>query len=643
MERLRSIVFLGTLLLLCRPVGAQLLPPSSMNTVSSGGVSPVDIVAGEFNSNSTIPGVVVSNDGSNNVHLFFFQAEGGFSAAPAFPPVANPGAIAVGDFDEDGIPDLAVVDQIQGQVTILLLDGSGNIKSTSGPFAVGKFPQAIAAAQFGSDTHLDLAVANDQSNDVSLLIGDGHGNFTPYVHSPFAADNGPRSLAVADFNGDGLPDLAVANALDNTVTVLLGQPRGGFYPAVGSPFPTGFIPTSVVAGDFNSDGHPDLVVANAGSNNVMLLLGNGAGGFGQAPGSPFPVGTYPVAIAVADFNGDSFLDLAVANSKSNNITLLLGNGQGSFTAGTGSPFSSGGTGPIALAVADFNQDGAPDLAIANNGSNTIAVALNGAIPTLKMVSSASYTPPVALNSLVSIFGSDLPAVAATAPPPQPNMPPTTCLNGVSVSVTDSSGATYPLTLIYAAQGQINALAPPAAVTGAATFTLTSSMNCNSASSAALETGSLMLESVAPSLFSANQNGSGVAWADFDAAIPLDGFAPAYSCPTPSTCSPAGLDVSSGSAVLVLFGTGIRNRAALSDVTVSIGTQTMLPVFYAGPAGSPGLDQVSLLLPSSLAGSGIVNVSVSVGTMTSNQVTLCFPASGNQTALCAMPTSAIAAP
>src|ERR1039457_4590669 len=173
---------------------------------------------------------------------------------------------------------------------------------------------------------------------ILTLSASANAQFRTAPGSPFAMGLTPVFVTEGDFNGDGKPDLTIANQNDNTVTVLLGNGTGGFTAAPGSPIRVGYVPQSVAIGDFNRDGKPDLVVTNADNNNVTVLLGNGTGGFTAAPGSPFPTGIWPSAVAVGDFNGDGKLDLAIANTNSNNLTVLLGNGAGGFTAATGSPF-----------------------------------------------------------------------------------------------------------------------------------------------------------------------------------------------------------------------------------------------------------------------------------------------------------------
>src|SRR5215813_10007520 len=169
----------------------------------------------------------------------------------------NPVAIAVGDFNADGYPDFAVANRSSNNVTVRL----GGFSSSSATFAVGASPAAIAVGDFNWDGLQDLVVANSGDNNLTILLGGANGVFAAAPGGPIAVEKGPDSLAVADFNRDGIPDLAVANAGITSVTVLLGDGSGGFHPASGSPLKVGTnagsISLAVAAADFNGDGRPD--------------------------------------------------------------------------------------------------------------------------------------------------------------------------------------------------------------------------------------------------------------------------------------------------------------------------------------------------------------------------------------------------
>jgi hypothetical protein len=191
---------------------------------------------------------------------------------------------------------------------------------------------------------------------------------------------------VGDFNGDGQPDLAVANYFSNTVSIRLGNGAGGF--TDGPDVPVGTEPFSVAVGDFNGDGKPDLATANFGSNSVSIRLGTGAGAFTIAP--DVVVGTQPYAVAVGDFNRDGRQDLAVANGMSNTVSIRLGTGTGAFAV---EPDVTVGSFPFSVAVGDFNGDGKPDLAAANSDSNSVSVLLNtfpGPTPAPLQIAAAAF-------------------------------------------------------------------------------------------------------------------------------------------------------------------------------------------------------------------------------------------------------------
>ncbi len=283
---------------------------------------------------------------------------------------ADPQGVASGDFNGDGIPDLAVGNRNDGTVTILLGNGDGTFRAGSIVNNVSS-AQAIAVADFNDDNNLDLAVTNSGWNAVTILLDNGDGTFTPNI-SVLSTGVMPAGLAVGDLNGDGLPDLAVSNYANNTISVFLSNGDGTFTSAPAITMQGA--PQSIAVADLNGDGKADMAVAVARPNNdsVAILLGNGDGTF-AVNGKSLPVGEYPSSIVAADFNGDGKTDLAATISEANSVAVFLGNGDGTFNAVSSSP--STGNYPLSLVTADFNGDGLPDLAVANAGGNTITVLL----------------------------------------------------------------------------------------------------------------------------------------------------------------------------------------------------------------------------------------------------------------------------
>ncbi len=356
--------------------------PTTTTIAQSGGpgnYTLTAIVAGPVNRSWLPPpsGTVSFLDTSNANSVLSTTLLGAGTAVPGWahsqtPEVGDsPGGIAAGDFNGDGIPDLAVLNG-DGTVTILLGNGDATFtRMAKSPAAGGD--TAIAVGDFNGDGILDLAVPNDGDNTVTILLGNGDGTFTATETSPETGSY-PDAIAVGDFNGDGIPDLAVANE-DNTVTILLGNGDGTFTSApslAGGAWPVGF-----AVGDFTGNGIQDLAVTDAYGNNVTIQLGNGDGTFTVVAESP-ATGDFPQGVVAGDFNGDGILDLAVANNQGDvPVTILLGNGDGTFKAVPGIPAIGGN--PKAIVLGDFNSDGIPDLAVANLAGST---SLEGASMTV---------------------------------------------------------------------------------------------------------------------------------------------------------------------------------------------------------------------------------------------------------------------
>jgi phospholipase C len=231
--------------------------------------------------------------------------------------------------------------------------------------AGGTEPVATVTADFNGDGIPDVAVVNYSSNTVSIFLGNGDGTFS--AGSVIGTGMGPVAIAVGDFNNDGIQDLAIADNIESCITILLGTGRGTFTAAA---LVTTTAPSGLLTADFNGDGNLDLAVASQNSSTVSVFLGVGNGTFTITSALP-NVGVGSIALATGDFNGDGILDLAVANATDNTVGILLGAGGGTFTAGAQSP--AVGNSPSAVVAADFNGDGKLDLVVTNKTDGTISV------------------------------------------------------------------------------------------------------------------------------------------------------------------------------------------------------------------------------------------------------------------------------
>jgi hypothetical protein len=289
---------------------------------------------------------------------------------PVTPPFPNqPVAVAAGDLDGDGRPDLVATTDTS-DVAVFLDDGAGGFRPAAyyPTGADGGFSKPVLA-DLNGDGKLDLVVTDVYGGGVRVLLGNGDGTFGPPAR--FATGGGyPADLAVADLNGDGKPDLVVAdNDYFGSVDVLLGNGDGTFQAPV--VYATGIHTGHLVVGDFNCDGKPDVAAANSGDGTVNLFLGNGDGTLG-APSTLY-LGGAPAGLAAADFNGDGRLDLAVVNPGKSEADVLLGNGDGTFS--DPARLDSGYL-PRTVYAGDFNGDGRVDLLVGLDGEDQLNLLLN---------------------------------------------------------------------------------------------------------------------------------------------------------------------------------------------------------------------------------------------------------------------------
>jgi len=232
---------------------------------------------------------------------------------------------------------------------------------------VGINPHSVVTGDFNGDGRPDLAVANNTDNTVNVLFGRGDGTFANT--KTYNVCRSPMAIATADLNGDGRPDLiAVCRSLPGKDLAVVLNSTAGFLPPKGYP-DGGETATSLAVADFDEDGIPDIVVGD--SDFISFLKGNGDGSF-QAP-SVYSAGADVLSLAVGDFNNDGKLDIACADADIG-ADILLGNGDGTFQAPT---YLSDGSKPLSITTGDFNHDGNADIVLADAANSASVFQGNG--------------------------------------------------------------------------------------------------------------------------------------------------------------------------------------------------------------------------------------------------------------------------
>ena len=327
------------------------------------------------------------------VAILFLTSSACSSAQPfrqaIIPTGPSPRWIAVADLNNDRNPDIVVANagsdsSDSGSITVLFGDGRGAFRPASGsPFPAGHLPNDIALADMNNDGHPDLIIANHQSPFLRVFLGDGRGSFHLAPGSPVDVHSNPHphGIAVADFNSDGKPDAATDSWGNNQIEILLGDGTGRLL-TPGTFFSTGHRPYERLrTADFNHDGHPDIVTTNLDDSTVSILLGDGHGTLHNAAGSPFPAGAKPWEVAVGDLNQDGNSDLVIIPYQrdingpiENAVTVLLGDGRGAFHPMPGSPLPLGDCrGPNSIATGDLGGNGLRSIVVACAESRTLRI------------------------------------------------------------------------------------------------------------------------------------------------------------------------------------------------------------------------------------------------------------------------------
>ena len=449
------------------------------------GTGPQTAAIGDLNGDG-IPDVAVASNGSSTVSVLLGKGNGTFQPAVNYPAGSGATGVAIADFNGDGKRDLAVANVGAGTVSILLNNGDGTFKAkkdTTVMFAAF----ALAAGDFNKDGKQDLAVVSLLG--VTVLIGNGDGTFKTGVS--YGTRSGMGNVVVADLNGDGDLDLAVSNTASNSISILLGNGNGTFKTNIDFTADTKSSVQTLAVGDVNGDGKPDIVVANFGCNpcdqpnplgTIAVLMGNGDGTFQKFVS--YPAGDPVQSVAVGDFNGDGKPDIAYTNFLSFRVSILLNSGNGTFQ----SPFSFGAdNGTLFVTVGDLNRDGKLDLVAVNGGSNDVSILLNNCscsggscTGVTSVVNGASFLPGFAGAEWITIEGNNLfngaPEVLGFVNGSYP-----TSSKGLSVTVGNK-----PAFLYYVSPTQLNVISPDLSGSGAVHVVVTNNGSASEAVSAQLE-------------------------------------------------------------------------------------------------------------------------------------------------------------
>jgi uncharacterized protein (TIGR03437 family) len=664
------------LALLTAAVGlAQISFQPAFSSATLGG--PVAIATADFNGDG-VPDLAVSDTGSQVLAISLGNGDGTFKQTATYPVPSNCAlaSLFVGDFTGDQKLDLLGICLVENQVLVFPGHGDGTFRTAiSSPLPelafAGDIPiLGIAAGlngtvgDFNGDGKLDLVVALVTTlinfpppTSAYFVPGNGDGTFGTAVQIPQVNDAG--TIASGDFNGDGKLDIAfltasgsggigIGNGKDNFTIleqglgVALGNGDGTFQAPSTYSWAGAIFALSVA--DVNGDGFLDLYSAGlspmaSGTDNpgsvVTVMLGDGKGNFTKGFTDNDPAGYLPVSYCLADFTGTGALDLeetflVVSGigkgllSGSSNIMLgvRLSDGKGGFQ---GIQTFSGPAAmlyPFASVCADFNGDGLADAAYTSlpiaeiettfkgEGGGDIAAALDAGmadLPAGELYVSLNASPAPArtfsnTNSASFVRGALAANSIATA-----FWSGSEKVSGIGIAVQDSAGQTRAAQIFFASPTQINYLIPGGTALGQAMVTITGAPNPYSAP--------LKIVAVAPGVY----NAGGLAVGNFDtvSASGSQTYTNLVTAGPSGAVQPTSIDLTAGQVYLTLFGTGIRNHA--NAVTATIGSTTV-PVAYAGAQGTfVGEDQINIQLPASLAGAGLVNVTLNVDGQTSNPV------------------------
>lgn len=333
------------------------------------GELPLALAVGDLDRNGWSD-LATADNGSGSVSLLFGFAPLAFRPRVQFPLGARPSDLDLGDLDGDGYPDFAVALVNRDVVDVFFFRPASGV-TTGGRLDVGTGPAAVELADLDGDGRLDVLCANTFDGSISVYLGRDGGTFVGLGEFVTGAepDPGPVALGIGDLNGDRIVDLAVANQLEDSVSLFFGGGGGAFVP--GDTIPAPVLPSALAVGDLSGDGVEDLVVASEAEDQVRIFFGDGAGGI--AGEAVLLTGGVPQAVALGDLDGNGTTDLVTADSFDDAVSVFLSAGSGSFEPRR--RFRVGRS-PIDVVLADLDRDGRLDIVTANLDGNNLSILRN---------------------------------------------------------------------------------------------------------------------------------------------------------------------------------------------------------------------------------------------------------------------------
>ncbi|WP_304065242.1 FG-GAP-like repeat-containing protein [Pedobacter glucosidilyticus] len=409
---------------------------------------PLSVANGDIDGDGK-PDLAIVNSGSNTVSILLNTGSSGtvsFASKVDFTTSSSPYSVAIGDIDGDGKPDLAIASFNNGTVGVLRNTGSIGVLSFSSivNFTAGINPVAVAVGDIDGDGKPDLAVCNSSSSTVSVIRNTSSNSTLSFASKiDFATGTNPNSVAIGDMDGDNKPDLTTANSHSNTVSVIRNTSSIGVVSFDSKvDFVTNTRPSSVSISDIDGDGKLDLAVANGSAGTVGVLRNTGSIGIVSfASKVDFATVTSPFSVNIGDIDGDGKPDLAATNFNDNSVSVLRNTSSSGIVSFASKVDITTGTNPYSVAIGDLDGDGKPDMAVTNFGSNSIAILRNTDLipPTITSFSPLSAKP----GDVITITGTDFNATAnnnvvffGTA------KATVTAASATSLTVTVPTGASY---------------------------------------------------------------------------------------------------------------------------------------------------------------------------------------------------------